>query len=75
VANFLVRNVNEGARILEPSGKTKINEMDKAIGGALPDKNIVGFDIAVNNVSRVDKFQKEKLVLEFRECIYNNKTQ
>jgi hypothetical protein len=51
-----VRNVNEGARITEPSGKTKIDEMDKAIGGALPDKNIVGFDIAVNNVLRVDKF-------------------
>jgi hypothetical protein len=69
-----VRNVNEGARIAEPSGETKIDEMDKAIGGALPDKNIVRFDIAVNNVSRVDKFQKEKLVLEFRKCIYNNKT-
>jgi hypothetical protein len=67
--------VNEGARITEPSGETKIDEMDKAIGGALPDKNIVEFDIAVNNVSRVDKFQKEKLVLEFKKCIYNNKTQ
>jgi hypothetical protein len=67
--------VNEGVRIAEPSGKTKIDEMDKAIGGAPPDKNIVGFDIAVNNVSRVDKFQKEKLVLEFKKCIYNNKTQ
>jgi hypothetical protein len=67
--------VNEGARIVEPSGETKIDEMDKVIEGALPDKNIVGFDIAVNNVSRVDKFQKKKLVLEFRKCIYNNKTQ
>jgi hypothetical protein len=70
-----VRNVNEGARIAEPSGETKINERDKAIGGAPPDKNIVGFDIAVNNVSRVNKFQKEKLALEFKKCIYNNKTQ
>ena len=57
---------------MEPSGKTKIDEMDKGIGGALPNKNIVRFDIAVNGVSRMDKFQKEKLVLESRKCIYNN---
>ena len=62
-----MRSVNEGAGIAKPSGETKINEMDKAIGGAPPDKNILGFDIAVNDVSRVDKFEKEKLVLEFRK--------
>jgi NADPH-dependent curcumin reductase CurA len=67
--------VNEGVRIAEPSAKTKIDEIDKVIRGAPPDKNIVGFDIAVNNVSRVNKFQKGKLVLEFRKYIYNNKTQ
>jgi hypothetical protein len=59
---LLVRNVNEGVRIAEPSGKTKVNEMDKAIGRALSDKNVLGFDIAVNDMSRVDKFQVEKLV-------------
>jgi len=57
-----VRGVNEGARIAEPSGETEVDEMDKANGGAPPNKNILGFDIAVNNVSRVDKFQMEKLV-------------
>jgi hypothetical protein len=54
--------VNEGARIAEPSGKTEVDEMDKANGGAPPDKNILWFDIAVNNVSRMDKFQMRKLV-------------
>ena len=58
---LLVRDVNEGARIAEPSGETEVNEMDKAIGEAPSDKNILGFDIAVNDVSRVDKFQMEKL--------------
>ena len=53
--------MNEGVRITEQSGKTKVDEMDKASGGAPPDKNILGFDIAVNDVSRVDKFQMEKL--------------
>jgi hypothetical protein len=56
-----VRDVNEGARIAEPSGETEVDEMDKAIGGAPSDKNILGFDIAVNDVSRMDKFQMEKL--------------
>jgi hypothetical protein len=60
-----VRDVNEGARIAEPSGETEVDEMDKANGGAPPDKNILGFNIAVNDVSRVDKFEMEKLVLEF----------
>jgi hypothetical protein len=59
---LLVRNVNEGERIVEPSGETKVNEMDKASGRALSDKNVLGFDIAVNDMSRVDKFQVEKLV-------------
>jgi hypothetical protein len=59
---LLVRNVNEGARIMEPSGKTKADEMDKASKRALSDKNVLGFDIAVNDMSRVDKFQVEKLV-------------
>jgi hypothetical protein len=59
---LLVRNVNEGARIVEPSGKTKVDEMDKASGRALSDKNVFRFDIAVNDMSRVDKFQVEKLV-------------
>ena len=54
--------MNEGARIAEPSGKTKVDEMDKAKGGAPPNKNILRFDIAVNDVSRVDKFQMKKLV-------------
>jgi hypothetical protein len=48
--------------IVEPSDETEVYEMDKANGGAPPDKNILGFDIAVNDVSRVDKFQMEKLV-------------
>ena len=56
-----MRDVNEGARIAEPSGETEVDEMDKAIGEAPSDKNILGFDIAVNDVSRVDKFQMEKL--------------
>ena len=57
----MVRDVNEGVRIVEPSGETKVDEMDKAIGEAPSDKNILRFDIAVNDVSRVDKFQMEKL--------------
>jgi hypothetical protein len=51
-----VRDVNEGARIAELSGETEVNEMDKANGRALPEKNILRFDIAVDDVSRVDKF-------------------
>jgi hypothetical protein len=47
---------------VEPSGKTKVDEMDKASGRALSDKNVLGFDIAVNDMLRVDKFQVEKLV-------------
>jgi hypothetical protein len=62
-----VRCVNEGARITEQSGETEVDEMDKANGGAPPNENILGFDIAVNDVSRVDKFQMEKLVLELRK--------
>ena len=62
-----MRGVNESARIAEKSGKTEVNEMDKMDGGAPPDKNILGYDIAVNDVSRVDKFQMEKLVLEFKK--------
>ena len=54
--------MNECARIAEPSGKTEVDEMDKANGGAPPDKNIFRLDIAVNDVSRVDIFQMEKLV-------------
>jgi hypothetical protein len=60
-----VRGVNEGARIAEPSGKTEVDEMDKVNGGAPPDKNVLGFDIAVDDVSRVDKFQMVKLVFQF----------
>jgi hypothetical protein len=59
---LLVRNVNEGARIAEPSGKTKVDEMDKASRRAPSDKSVPGFDIAVNDMLRVDKFQVEKLV-------------
>jgi hypothetical protein len=59
---LLVRNVNEGARIAGPSGKTKVDEMDKASGRAPSNKNVLGFDIAVNDMSRVDKFQVKKLV-------------
>ena len=62
-----MRGVNEGARIMEQSGKTKVDEMDKANGGAPSDKNFLRFDIAVNNMSRVDKFQMEKLVWKFRK--------
>jgi hypothetical protein len=62
-----VRDVNEGARIAEPSRETEVNEMNKANGGVPPDKNILGFDIAVNDVSGVDKFQMGKLVLELRK--------
>jgi hypothetical protein len=57
-----VRGVNECARIAEPSGETEVDEMDKANGGALSDKNVLRFDIAVNNMSRVEKFQMGKLV-------------
>jgi hypothetical protein len=67
-----VRDVNEGARIAKPSCETEVDEMDKANGGAPPDKNILGFDIAVNDVSRVDEFQMEKLVLK---KISSNKNQ
>ena len=56
-----MRDVNEGVRIAEPSGETEVNEMDKMIGEAPSDKNIFGFDITVNDVSRVDKFQMEKI--------------
>ena len=54
--------MNEGAKITEQSGETEVDEMDKANGGAPSDKNVLRFDIAVNNMSRVDKFQMEKLV-------------
>lgn len=60
-----MRDVNEGARIAEPSGKTEVDEMDKMNGGAPADKNILRFDIAVNDVSGVDKFQMGKLVSEY----------
>ena len=62
-----MRGVNESARITEKSGETEVDEMDKTDGGAPPDKNILRFDIAVNDVLRVDKFQMEKLVLEFKK--------
>lgn len=62
-----MRDVNEGARIAEPSGETEVDEMDKTNGGTPPDKNILRFDIAVNDVSRVNKFQMEKLVLKFKK--------
>ena len=55
-----MRDVNEGVRITEPSGTTEVNEMDKANGGASPNKNILGFDIAVDGVSGVDRFRMEK---------------
>jgi hypothetical protein len=48
--------------MVEPSGETKLNDMDKASGRAPSDKNVLGFDIAVNAMSRVDKFQVEMLV-------------
>jgi len=60
-----VRGVNESARITEPSRETEVDEMNKTNRGTSPDKNILWFDIAVDNVSRVDIFQMEKLV-EFR---------
>jgi hypothetical protein len=57
-----VRGVNESARIMEPSGKTEVDEMNKTNRGTSSDKNILWFDIAVDDVSRVDIFQIEKLV-------------
>ena len=63
----MVSDVNEGTRIMEPSGETEVDEMEKVNGGAPPDKNILRFDITVNDVLRVDKFQMEKLVSEFRK--------
>ena len=60
-----MRDVNEGARIAEQSGKTEVDEMDKTNGGTPPYKNIIGFDIAMNDVSGVDKFKMVKLVWEF----------
>jgi hypothetical protein len=59
---LLVRNVNEGVRIVEPSGETKVDEMDKVSGRAPSDRNVLGFDITMNDMLRVDKFQVEKLV-------------
>ena len=76
VADSSGEGVNEGVRIVEPSGEAKIDEMDKVNEGALANKNIIGFDITVNDVSRVDEFQMEKPVLELRKIsIYNNKNQ
>ena len=63
----MVKDVNEGTRITELSGETEVDEMEKVNGGALPDKNILRFDITVNDELRVDKFQMGKLVLEFRK--------
>jgi hypothetical protein len=57
-----VRGVNESARITEPSGETEVDEMNKTNRGTSSDKNILWFDIAVDDVSRVDIFQIEKLV-------------
>ena len=57
-----MRGVNESARITEPSGETEVDEMNKTNRGTLSDKNILWFDIAVDDVSRVDIFQVEKLV-------------
>jgi len=57
-----VRGVNESARITEPSRETEVDEMNKTNRGTSPDKNILRFDIAVDDVSRVDIFQMEKLV-------------
>ena len=57
-----MRRVDEGARIAEPSGETEVDEMNKASGGTLSNKNILRFDIAVDDVSRVDIFQMKKLV-------------
>ena len=68
-----MRGVNEGARITEPSGKTEVDEMDKVNGGAPPNKNIFGFDIAVNDVLRVDKFQMKKLVENKYTVMKSNK--
>ena len=62
-----MRDVNEGTRIAEPSGETEVEEMEKVNGGAPPDKNIFRFDITVNDVLRVDKFQMGELVSEFRK--------
>ena len=68
-----MRGVNEGARITEPSGETEVDEMDKVNGGAPPNKNIFGFDIAVNDVLRVDKFQMKKLVENKYTVMKSNK--
>jgi hypothetical protein len=57
-----VRGVNESARIMEPSGETEVDEMNKTNRGTSSNKNILWFDIAVDDVSRVDIFQIEKLV-------------
>jgi hypothetical protein len=57
-----VRRVDEGARIAEPSGETEVDEMNKASGGTSSNKNILRFDIAMDDVSRVDIFQTKKLV-------------
>ena len=57
-----MRGVNESARITEPSGETEVDEMNKTNRGTSSDKNILWFDIAVDDVSRVDIFQIEKLV-------------
>jgi hypothetical protein len=54
--------MDESARITEPSGETEVDEMNMTNRGTSPDKNILRFDIAMDDVSRVDIFQMEKLV-------------
>ena len=43
-------------------GETEVNEMNETNRGTSSNKNILWFDIAVDDVSRVDIFQIEKLV-------------
>jgi len=53
--------VDESAGISELSGQAEVNEIYNH-GGTMPKKNIFRFDIAMNNVSRVDELQVRKLV-------------
>jgi hypothetical protein len=65
----LKRNVDESTGISELSGQAEVDEM-YIHGGTTPKKDIFRFDIAMNNVSRVDELQMRKLVSK-QENKYN----
>jgi hypothetical protein len=55
--------MDESTGILELPGQAKINKMDNIrVQGTRWDKNVFGFDIAMNNVSGMNEFQMRKLM-------------